>query len=395
MRVLHLFSNHKLTGPAELALDTARTEVLFTTPGAADPPLREEAVETALMSGWHSFNPLWVEDLARERGVRVVRPERMVLKKHFNPYRSLLDARRLARYLDEEPADVLHCHLWNDHTVAALATRGPGSAGRIPIVRTLYEGEPFRPTWRQRWLLRRASDHVVCFSPSVHEALTKAARVTVPGRTTLLDPPIDTQRFRPDRDRRERGRRRLGIAPDVFTAGIVARMQTHRRFEVLLEALRRAVPGAPGMRFVIVGRGTNQETVAREPVRRMGLSSTVIFPGYLEGEDYAEVLSALDLKLFLVPGSDGSCRAVREALACGIPVLAARRGILPTLVRDGVTGRIVEDTVEDLGEALVELATDGSRRREMGRAARQDAVERFGYRRYVAALLDIYDRICG
>jgi glycosyltransferase involved in cell wall biosynthesis len=92
-------------------------------------------------------------------------------------------------------------------------------------------------------------------------------------------------------------------------------------------------------------------------------------PGYIGGEDYPRALACFDLKVFLVPGSDGTCRAVREAMAMGIPVVSSRRGILPEIVRDGQDGLVVDDDVEPLAAAITRLAADPALRARMGQAA--------------------------
>jgi glycosyltransferase involved in cell wall biosynthesis len=103
-----------------------------------------------------------------------------------------------------------------------------------------------------------------------------------------------------------------------------------------------------------------------------------------------DVLRALDVKLFLVPGTDGTARAVREALACGLPVLATRRGVLPELVRDGATGRILDETPEAFASALVALSRDPDARRRLGQAARTDAEARFSLARQVETVAASY-----
>ena len=127
----------------------------------------------------------------------------------------------------------------------------------------------------------------------------------------------------------------------------MARVQPQRRFDLLLDAAERAARDCPRFRLVVIGRGSKLEATAREPARKRGLLDRVVFfPGYFEGADYVDVLRSLDVKLFLVPGTDGTARAVREALACGLPVLTTRRGMLPELVRDGVSGRVLDETPE-------------------------------------------------
>ena len=101
------------------------------------------------------------------------------------------------------------------------------------------------------------------------------------------------------------------------------------------------------------------------------------FPGYFEGDAYPALLRSLDASVFLVPGSDGSARAVREALACGLPVLVTARGPLPELVRDGESGRVLDETAESFADALVALWRDPEQRRRLGETARRDACRRF------------------
>jgi glycosyltransferase involved in cell wall biosynthesis len=186
-------------------------------------------------------------------------------------------------------------------------------------------------------------------------------------------------------------RRDLGFSPDDFVAGIVARVQPQRRFDLLLDAAEEVARGCPRFRLLIIGRGSKLERTAREPARRRGLlDRTVFFPGYFQGEAFPAVLRALDLKIFLVPGTDGTARAVREALACGLPVVTTRRGILPELVRDGETGLNVDESAPAIAKAVLELWRDPARRRRMGEAARRDACERFDPGLQVAAVRGAY-----
>jgi glycosyltransferase involved in cell wall biosynthesis len=77
-----------------------------------------------------------------------------------------------------------------------------------------------------------------------------------------------------------------------------------------------------------------------------------------------------------------------EALACGTPVVARRRGSVPEVVADGVTGLI--------GETEEELVSLCARAHEIDRrACRQEALRRFSPRAMVDGYEAIYRAVTG
>ena len=124
----------------------------------------------------------------------------------------------------------------------------------------------------------------------------------------------------------------------------------------------------------------------------MGLKDHVIFTGY-QLHEYPEVLATLDMKVFLVPGSDGSCRAVREAMAMGKPVIVARRGMLPEIVEDGVSGVVVEDSPENLADAIVSLVRDVPLRKKMGEAAMRRMQDEFNLEMQSVMIEEVYKEL--
>ncbi|MGE0706475.1 MAG: glycosyltransferase family 4 protein [Planctomycetota bacterium] len=380
MRVLHLFSNHKVTGPAELALETVRALV-------------DQGVPAALFSSdprRTRYRERWLHQLALERGVPTEDVPGVRLPKHVHPLRVLFDVSRLAAHLRRDPPALVHCHLPGDHFVAWRALRR--ARLELPLVRTVYDGEPPPPTRRNRGMLA-ATQRVICHGEAVGRALAADAAFGLAERVRYVPPPIDTVRFDParvDPGAPPARRAALGVPADAVCLGIVARMQTHRRFELLLEAFRAARAAAPALHLVVVGRGTHQDAVAREPVRALGLEDAVHFAGYVAGEDYVATLASFDAKVFMVPGSDGTCRAVREALAMGLPVIATPRGMLPELVRHETDGLIVEEEPAALEAAFLRVARDAAARAAWSAAARAGAVERFAYPAFAARLRAIY-----
>jgi len=372
MRVLHLYSNHAWTGPAELAVNLCRA-------------LKRRGVEVAFAAGKRQHNSKRdVASVAVERGLNVL--EGLRLCKHTRLLANMRDVRKLRRWLREGRWDVLHAHLLNDHVIAAAAREGLKPL--VPVVRSSYDAGGMKSLKRARRLARGGTDMLVEASHIALEADVRDVGFRKE-KVVVIPPAVDLERFNPDRPLPDM-RGRLGLARDDFVLGIVARMQPHRRFDVLLEAMGLLKEKVPRLRLVIVGRGTRQEEVARKPVREMGLEEVVKFSGYVEGDDYVGLLSAFDVKVFLVPGSDGSCRAVREAMAMGKPVIASRRGMLPELVEGGVMGLVVSEKPEELASAAELLWKDEELRRGMGEKARERAIEQFCPDRQAEAVEKIY-----
>lgn len=360
MRLLHLTADWKWTGPAEPMLHAvtglrARGHevdlVCPSGPPGAGGGLLEKAHERGVMP------PLL---LSRERGVRL--------------YRDLGEVRRLRELVREAGYQLVHVHHTRDHLLArrALGARGRRAAA---LVASWHQGEPIPLHPGNRWLFGpRASDGLCVLG----DAIAERARETLgfeEQRVAVLPGVVDLERFRPHAPDPALYRE-FGLEPGQRIVGVVARLQPHRRFDLLLEAFRRALREAPELRLLVIGRGTRAQQVLHAPVERLGLGAAVVAAGYL-GASFPNVLALLDTLVFLVPGSDGSCRAVLEAMATGIPVIASRRGLLPEIVRDGTSGALIDEDPEVLAETLIDVARRPADWIVRGKAARETARGRY------------------
>ncbi len=368
MRFLWTISNWKHTGPVEPSLDLARA--------VADAG-NDVRVEVGRPPSWEGPEAGVLRD-ARSLPAAGVGAR---LAKHAFFWRDRPDRRRLARWLRAFSPDHLVATLANDHRLLLAARRG---AGRAPVTRLWFADGESDPPPRERVSLL-ASERVVVFGDA------PAARLRMLGvdaaRVVRLDPPLDVDRVRARVADVPAARRALGVPDDAFLVGIVARIQPHRRWEVLWAAV--SALDREGLPFVVVvlGRGTRAEEVGRAPVREAGLDHRVRFAGYLQGEAYASALAAFDAQVLLVPGSDPTCRALREGMALGVPSIATRRGLLPSIVEHETTGLLVQDAPADLAQAIRRLAGDRDLARRLGESAHASAKERFDARRVAARLL--------
>jgi len=373
MKILHLFSNWKWTGPAEHALNTAialsKTGHHVTFACAAPPAgAPESIVATAQQAG---ITPL----------------TSFSLNKHFNVADNMSDIVRLRSLLKTENFDLVHTHLTNDHFLAGATARLIKK--KIPVVRTCYEGNGLKANWKNRLLLAAMTDGLITISEQARSQIIKAYSLPE-NNVWKVHVPVDLEKF--DSTVIKNSRAQYRLADSDIVGGIVARVQKHRRFGVLLAALEMVLREVPQLKFMIIGRGTHIEEIAVKPSMKLGIRPNLIFTGY-KGEDYRETFACLNFKVFLMPGSDGSCRAVREAMALGIPVIAARRGMLPEIIENNREGLIVDDSPENLADAMMTLIENPGIRQAMGLNAQQKAREEFDLEKQTKKIAAIYEEV--
>ena len=371
MKILHLFSNRRWTGPAEPVVNLSTA-------------LHRAGWDVTFACGQeHKGFKNTVLQNAQERGV----PTRIGLRlqKHNNLLRDYSDGLRLRKWLRDDQFDIVHAHLRNAHIVARLAILR--MANRPLIVRTCYAGDGPKGL-REELLLRRNTDGLIVVSDRARRTVIDKVGFQA-DRIWSVHTPIDMNRFNPDRGLGDR-RAEFGIDPDAFVVGIIARIQWRRRYHVFLEAIDRARHRLPNLRAIIVGRGTNMKPIALDPIKRMRLNDVIVLPGYHTGDDFVRTIATMDISVYLVPGTDGSCRAVREAMAMGVPIIAAQRGMLPELIGDSERGLVIDDTPENLANAILDLARDHERCMALRRQARQYALRYFSLERQADIVGGIY-----
>jgi len=348
LKIVHLFANHKWTGPAEGVVTLCRD-------------LKNKGHDVRLFC---TPNPRrLLADQAVQRGVT---PESDLWLARKHPVLSARDVRRLREILRRERPDILHLHLSTDHWIGALAARWSGGATRV--IRTVHnvrtiERRPFRS-----WLYESLTDGFVTLCEKDREKLRRTYRIDIKP-VSVIHGAVDTGRFRFDTEARL-GRAEFGIKMTTPVVGMVARFQPRRRHEILIEAMTRLQTLFPTIRLLLVGRGEHQP-VLEQIVREKGLERCVVFTGYRD-RDLPQIYAAMDVAVLLAAGNDGSCRAALEAMAVGRPVVGFPVGALPETILEGVTGHLVaEESAERLAACLAALLSDRSRMQSMGEAARK------------------------
>ncbi len=250
--------------------------------------------------------------------------------------------------------------------------------------------EPYRS--RAVALIREQVAHVDSFvAVSDYYAGCMSRYLEIPGAKMHVVPlGVDVDRFRP-------GDGAPGGSP---TIGYFGRIAPEKGIHRLCEAYRalRARGELDGCRVELAGYlGPEHADYWRKiesGIAGRDLSADIHYRGELELDDKVAFMQGLDL--FVVPAEydDPKGLSLIEAMACGVPVVAPRRGTYTELVERTGGGVLVEPEDDGaLEQALAALAADPDRRAELGRRAAGGVRTRYSTDEMTTRALDVYARL--
>jgi glycosyltransferase involved in cell wall biosynthesis len=216
--------------------------------------------------------------------------------------------------------------------------------------------------WHTRRLHNRASVNL-CTSEATLRYLAQEGIQ----RLHLWPQGVDARRFHPDKFSKE-WRVTLTRGHPAERLLIYVGRLGHEKNIGKLRAVAREVQG---VRLALVGDGP-----ARRDLEQEFAGTRTVFTGSLQGEELAAAFASADA--FLFPSTTETLGvAMIEALASGLPVLAARTGATCEVVNDGETGILYDpDSEASLLAAVRKLIADDGFRASLGRNARAAAVRR-------------------
>ncbi len=170
------------------------------------------------------------------------------------------------------------------------------------------------------------------------------------------------------------------------SAVYVGRLSPEKGIETMIDGFK-----GTGLRLKIIGDGPLKASLEHKCQKEH--LSYVKFFGYLNGHDLFEEIKK---SMFLVIPSEwyeNNPRAVIEAFSLGKPVLGARIGGIPELVRDGITGlTFTPGDTTDLNAGIKRLISDTDTLAAMGKNARAFVENELNWEKHYNNLMLIYDR---
>ena len=185
-----------------------------------------------------------------------------------------------------------------------------------------------------------------------------------------------------------------------FTLGYLGRIAPEKGLHLLCDAYRRLRERGDlvGARLELAGYLGPEHRAYLDGLMRQarewGLASEIQYRGALDLEPKITFLQSLDL--FVAPATydDPKGLGLVEAMACGVPVVAARRGTYTELIQRTGGGVLTPpDDIDALAAELVSLHKDDGRRAELGQRGAAGVREHYTAEAMAQRALDVYARL--
>jgi glycosyltransferase involved in cell wall biosynthesis len=192
-----------------------------------------------------------------------------------------------------------------------------------------------------------------------------------------------------------RARHELGLLDSDQLIAHVGNIRPGKGHDILIDAVAHLRKRFPSVRVVSIGGEKHPGDLERIRRRALGegLEDNLRFMG--RRPDALAFVAAADV--FVNPSSvEGLPVAILEAMALGRPVVAAAAGGVPGIVKDGVTGILVEpNEPRALAKGLEKLLNDPFLTEQLGRTAQEMVEREYGLQPMVHATEDVYRNVLG
>jgi len=302
----------------------------------------------------------------------------------LRPTSTLYDPRNvlfIVRYIRQNQIDILQTHMMDADIIGGIAGRLAG----IPVISTLhnepqnYDRHRFDRRWLAHVTARYLTTHFVAVSKHIRKLFVEEwkipeQKISAINNGVVLDNLLLIEDGTKATDSR-------------ITVTNIASLSTQKAQHLLLEAAKIVLVEHPTTRFMIVGRGSLEESLKKKTAK-LGISDQVIFTGVRR--DIPDILAQTDI-FVLSSLWEGLPLTAIEAMAAARPVVLTDVGGIKELVLSGIHGLIVPPgDVPALADSLISLIKNKPQRLEMGRAAREQVRHKFSIERNIKQYQALY-----
>lgn len=248
-------------------------------------------------------------------------------------------------------------------------------------------------------LHRRLFKHLAAVVPNADHVANKIRQYwgIAPEKVVCIKSGVDTERYRPDAQRRQQLLRELGLGDDAFLIGSSGRIHPEKGSEILLRTLfeeQGPARNRKDVHLLYIGREYQPGYIDKLKNIAGELGVAPQFHVLPFRNDVETVYSALDLFAFAVTSHETYAYVALEAMASGVAPIVPYTGGMKEMYSDGVEGWFFEHRNQQSLQKVLEkaLACSPKQVHEMGLHARQRIIETAGWDAMMMNYLQLFAR---
>ncbi len=294
----------------------------------------------------------------------------------------------IRRYLQQEPADILHTHTIKSILLGARACAGQ----KRPPFHLATKHILTRPSERRHGLFYAAVDRLALYLPNHLVAVSdfmRAQILALPGipasKVTTVRNAIHTPSYHSPHLRAD-CRASWGITPSTLAIGFMGRIVQAKRIDILLTSFAAFHQTHPESILVLAGDG-DQRTAMQALAQSLNIADSVLWLGFVQ--DIPRMLAGLDI--FVQPSvNEGLSLSLLEALAAEKAVIATDVGGTAEVLDHNRNGLLIPaGSPKALSAALAQMASQPDQASDFARNGRAYVERHFNLQQMITS----YDRL--
>jgi glycosyltransferase involved in cell wall biosynthesis len=308
-----------------------------------------------------------------------------------NPSQILGTIKELSCILSGEQPDIVHLFsastailMWLARLQMRVAARHRWEGPVVSSIMGIHTEAPWR-TYSRAFLTCLGASRLVIISPAI-DKLVQRLPVKLKRVSHLPVIGVDIPEVTPEEVAHLREELALAVSEVVITT--IGGLEPRKRHDLFLDAAHLASRSCPQARFLVVGRGAEEDQL-HEQITRLNLRAARLLG---ERRDIDTLLCLTDI--YVRPGTAEGFAGITvlEAQALGVPVIAFETEDVKLAITHGQTGWLVPSgDVHALAEAIELLLTDKARARAIADAGRELVMKRFSMPAVVDGLQSLYE----
>ena len=318
--------------------------------------------------------------------------------------------KKIEEILHYEDLDIIHDYFYNSILSTALHKglhkRGQGYPKVIASIvsrnigwyKEIRKLEPY-PSIRYsslRWtniilesISCRQADGIMVNSEEIAQDLIKYCKIP-PSRIRVIPNSIDTDLFQPKSVKKEQ----LGLNPEENILLFVGNVFRLKGIYDLFDALPKLLAKEPDTHLIIIGsiHGDEQQYLSNY-IKERKIQDNISILEHMPQDELIKYYSVADV--FVFPSlSEGSPRAVQEAIACGCPVVATNIAGINLLDRNQEYISFVNiKSPNEISEQILKLIGDSNLRKVTSKKGINHIKQEFSDQRIAAQIIEFYKEI--